>query len=139
MRARDSNRLTNRGPASPQDDAGPSLRLRLLTGYFTVCGVAAVGVALVFAVLAVRRSPLVAELGPRPMLVLAFLLISGAAWILTGRALADRRRRGALMALGALLLPAERWIAGAPLDEGELLVILVGAGIIATVWSELRG
>src|SRR5918992_4484413 len=130
MRARDSGRLASRAPAPSESDARPSLRLRVLTAYFTVFGTIALLAALVFAVLAVRDSPDVAALGPHSTEALALLFASGIVWLVTGFTLSRRRRVGALLALAAFALPAMRWISGAPIDIEELVVVVIGMAII---------
>jgi hypothetical protein len=117
---------------------GPSPRLRLAAGYFTVSGLVMLGIRALslfdtgFGSVRMAMSHAAGPMGEG--LVAATAL--GLLW--TGHLLRRRERTGGLLALATMSLPVTGWLLGRPIELDAAAFAVIGVIAIASTWRELR-
>jgi uncharacterized membrane protein YhaH (DUF805 family) len=116
----------------------PSSRLRLLVGFFAICGGIGVVAAVALAISVVTNPSDIGARRPTLLWTALLFFLSGLAWLAISRLLHHRRRTAGWWALAALLLPVLSWFQGTGMSVGGGLLLLVGLVLVVSVWGELR-
>lgn len=113
----------------------PSLRVRLVSWYFTVGGaLRLLSVAIGLAFLLERGTHLEARF---PLLGIIGAVASGLGSLWTGWLIAERKRLGLVVGAVSFAAPLATGIVGQPISRGGVIFSLVGLGLIASVWREV--
>lgn len=118
--------------------SGPSTRLRFLMWYFLIGGVLAIVVGVVTGGMRIFNDDASSSSPLASLLSSALRMVTGGAWMVTGRLLGRQRRAGAIMAIVSFALPIAEWFAGNQVSHGALAFHVAGLALLASVWSELR-
>ena len=116
--------------------AEPSLRVRLVSWYFTIGGglrLASIGIVLWVTL----STPALRRPGGVSLFAIVALLASGVGSLWTGWAIAERKRLGLLVGIASFATPLVAALAGQFISRGGVIFCLVGLGLIASVWREV--
>lgn len=129
------DRLRDFAPIS----SGPSTRLRLVAGYFTLSGILALAFTLmaVAAVLLGKPPGLRSQVRAHPVLPLVNFAVA-ALMVAVGELLRRRSRLGGVLALVAFAPPLVARALGRPVTTLTLILSAVGALLVLSVWRELH-
>lgn len=127
--------LTSRAERFAPISSEPSLRVRLVSWYFTVVGalqLLALGIGI-----AIMASGRFGGLH-LPILGVVVRVATALGWMWTGWLLSDRRRLGVVIAMVSFAAPLVTRLFGAPLSRSSLLFTIVGLALTASIWPEVR-
>ena len=116
---------------------GPSTRLRLAAGYFTLSGAVTLALLAIALGSAALGPPAAAALLRAHPLAPVLRLASALLLLWTGRLLARGSRRGGALAVALLVPPLVAALAGQPVPTSSLVVGVVGVLVVLSVWRDL--